>query len=78
MRYQVIEKHMYGPAVVSDNGWLVDYGPLEAIQRICAALNAAENTAQLSWAVTEFDTLTDIEKDRVIQALSKRVRQLLQ
>lgn len=75
MTYKVIPNHHLGPAVVSDSGWLVDYGPLEPIERICAALNAAE-TADMHWAVPEFSALQGIENERVLRALSKRIKQL--
>lgn len=73
MTFRVIPNHIYGPAVISDTGWLVDNGPLESIERICAALNAAQ-TADMRWAVPEFDALTEMEANRVLRALSKQLR----
>lgn len=75
MIYRVIPNHFLGPAVTSDAGGLVDYGPLEAIERICAALNAAE-TSDMHWAVPEFSALQGIENERVLRALSKRIQGL--
>lgn len=73
--YRVVPNHVLGPAVISDSGWLVDYGPLKRIERICAALNAAE-TDDMHWAVPEFAALEGIESERVLRALSRRIQML--
>lgn len=75
MRYRVIPNHFLGPAIISDAGGLVDYGPLDSIERICAALNASEG-GDMHWAVPEFSALQGIENERVLRALSRRVQQL--
>lgn len=75
MYYEVVPNHIYGPAIIAHGWGLVACGPLEPIERIAAALNAAE-TADMSWGVPEFFDLNRKEADQVIRALSKRVQML--
>lgn len=73
MTFQVVPNHIYGPAVVSDDGWLVDNGPLDSIERICAALNECM-TADLGWALPAVAALQPHEVPRLIRALAKLAR----
>lgn len=73
-RFRVVPNHIYGPAVLDlEHGALVDNGPLESIERIAAALNAALED-DMNWAVPAFDALQPIEAERVMRALGKIAR----